>query len=140
MSKVKKHILLIDDDEINNFLSREIINLYMPLTKVDSFTNPEEALEYIREKLKLQQPLPDIILLDINMPLMSGFEVAEEAAPLIAGKSSIVLVMLTSSGSPDDMERARSMKIIKGYVTKPLGTAAVSALLEGAVPTFDGKS
>ena len=70
----KKHILLIDDDEINNFLSREIINMYMPSTKIDSFTNPEEALEYIREKLKLQQPLPDIILLDINMPLMDGWE------------------------------------------------------------------
>lgn len=65
---------MIDDDEINNFLSREIINLYMPLTKVDSFTNPEEALEYIREKLKLLQPLPDFILLDINMPLMDGWE------------------------------------------------------------------
>ena len=74
MSERNKHILLIDDDEINNFLSREIISMYMPFTKIDSFTNPEEALEYIREKLKLQQSLPDIILLDINMPLMDGWE------------------------------------------------------------------
>jgi two-component system, chemotaxis family, chemotaxis protein CheY len=73
MNLPAKHILLVDDSDIENFLSREIITMFMPLAKIDSFNKAEEALGYIHEQLKLHQPLPDIILLDINMPLMDGW-------------------------------------------------------------------
>ncbi|PKO78826.1 MAG: response regulator [Betaproteobacteria bacterium HGW-Betaproteobacteria-15] len=135
--KAFERFVLIDDNEADNVFHEIMIRRTGFTGDILIFMSGPEALEFFRTD---ELSLTTCIFLDINMPLMSGFEVAEEAAPLIAGKSSIVLVMLTSSGSPDDMERARSMKIIKGYVTKPLGTAAVSALLEGEVPTFDGKS
>jgi len=54
------------------------------------------------------------------MPTMKGFEVAQETAPLIAGKPTIILAMLTSSSSPLDQERAASMPVSRGYLTKPL--------------------
>ena len=129
MSKVNKHILLIDDDEINNFLSREIINLYMPLTKVDSFTNPEEALEYIREKLKLQQPLPDIILLDINMPLMDGWEFLKAIDTLEQRNHFTTTVYLyTSSVYHEDKLKAKNYSIVKKLFTKPLTVEAIEEM------------
>ena len=129
MSKVNKHILLIDDDEINNFLSREIINLYMPLTKVDSFTNPEEALEYIREKLKLQQPLPDIILLDINMPLMDGWEFLKAIDTLEQRNHFTTTVYLyTSSVYHEDKLKAKNYSIVKKLFTKPLTAEAIEEM------------
>ena len=129
MSERNKHILLIDDDEINNFLSREIINLYMPLTKVDSFTNPEEALEYIREKLKLQQPLPDIILLDINMPLMDGWEFLKAIDTLEQRNHFTTTVYLyTSSVYHEDTLKAQNYSIVKKLFTKPLTAEAIEEM------------
>ena len=55
------------------------------------------------------------------MPGLDGFEVAEQATPLLANKPAVMLLMLTSSGSPADRERAASLPMIKGYLTKPLG-------------------
>lgn len=129
MSKGKKHILLIDDDEINNFLSREIISMYMPDAKIDSFTNPEEALEYIREKLKLQQPLPDIILLDINMPLMDGWEFLKAIDTLEQRNHFTTTVYLyTSSVYHEDKLKAKNYSIVKKLFTKPLTAEAIEEM------------
>ena len=61
--------------------------------------------------------------------MMDGFEVAEKIAPLIAGKPTVVLVMLTSSGSPADKARALAMPVIQDYVIKPLEVDAVKRLM-----------
>ena len=129
MNERNKHILLIDDDEINNFLSREIIGMYMPLAKIDSFTNPEEALEYIREKLKLQQPLPDIILLDINMPLMDGWEFLKAIDNLEQRNHFHTSVYLyTSSVYHEDKLKAQNYSIVKKLFTKPLTAEAIEEM------------
>lgn len=129
MSKGNKHILLIDDDEINNFLSREIINMYMPDVKIDSFTNPEEAFEYIREKLKLRQPLPDIILLDINMPLMDGWEFLKAIDTLEQRNHFNTTVYLyTSSVYHEDRRKAQRYSIVKNLFIKPLTAEAIEEM------------
>lgn len=60
------------------------------------------------------------VFVDINMPMLDGFEVVAQATPLLEGKTSTVLVMLTSSDAPMDRARAREMPLIKAFVTKPL--------------------
>jgi CheY-like chemotaxis protein len=129
MSEATKHILLIDDDEINNFLSREIISMHLPDAKIDSFTNPEKALEYIREKLKAQQPLPDIILLDINMPLMDGWEFLKAIDQLEQRQHFTTTVYLyTSSVYHEDKLKAKSFSTVKKLFTKPLTAEAIAEI------------
>jgi CheY-like chemotaxis protein len=64
------------------------------------------------------------------MPLMDGFEFASEVTPLIAGRPTVLLMMLTSSDAPQDQQRAREMPVIQGFLTKPLTTQQVRTLLE----------
>jgi CheY-like chemotaxis protein len=129
-----ERFVLIDDNEADNVFHEIMIRRAGFTGEVLVFMSGQEALAFFR---KDELSLPTCIFLDINMPMMSGFEMAELAQPLIADKPSVVLVMLTSSGSPADWDRARSMGIIKGYVTKPMVTATVRSLLEGQVPTFN---
>ncbi len=132
MSQIERFVL-IDDNEADNVFHEIMIRKAGFTGEVRVFMSGAEALAFLRED---DLSRPTCIFLDINMPLMSGFEMAEEAAPLIAGKPSLVLVMLTSSGSPADFERARSMPVIQGFVTKPLTKAMVAELLAGEVPAF----
>jgi len=129
-----ERFVLIDDNEADNVFHEIMIRKAGFTGEVLVFMSGEEALDFFRRD---DLSRPTCIFLDINMPMMSGFDMAEQAAPLIMGKPSLVLVMLTSSGSTADWERARNMDVIQGYVTKPLTKALVGEVLDGAVPTFD---
>lgn len=132
-----ERFVLVDDNEADNVFHEIMIRRAGFAGEVLVFMDGREALEFFRTDPMSQKTC---VFLDINMPMMSGFEVAELAAPLIADKPSIVLVMLTSSSSPADWDRARNSDIIRGYVTKPLLTTTISALLEGQVPSFSRSS
>lgn len=129
-----ERFVLIDDNEADNVFHEIMIRRAGFTGEVLVFMSGLEALEFFRNDDK---KLSTCVFLDINMPMMTGFEVADLAAPLIAGKPSDLLVMLTSSGSPADWDRARRSEVIRGYVTKPLLTTTVSSLLEGQLPTFN---
>lgn len=130
MNEQVKHILLIDDDDINNFLSREIISMYLPNAIIDAFTNPQEALRYIDNKLNTKQSLPDIILLDINMPLMDGWEFLKKIDQLEQRNHFHTNVYLyTSSVYHEDKVKAKSFPIVKKVFVKPLTKEAIQEML-----------
>jgi CheY-like chemotaxis protein len=58
------------------------------------------------------------------MPMMDGFQVAEQLTPVFAGHPTLIVMMLTSSGAQSDRDRAASLKVIHGFITKPLTTEA----------------
>jgi CheY-like chemotaxis protein len=123
-----KRFILIDDNEADNVYHEIMIRRAGFNGEVLVFENGLDALEFFKQDTST---LSTCVFLDINMPLMDGFEVAEKAAPLIKNKPTIILVMLTSSGSPLDRERALSMEQIKGYVTKPLDVPKVKEFIAG---------
>ena len=122
---MKASCIIVEDEPLAADRLVSYISKFPILDLKAQFENGTDALVY------LSANKVDLIFLDINMPLMSGFEMAEQATPLIGDKPSVVLVMLTSSDAPSDRERAASLPIIQGFVTKPLTTAAVRAMLAG---------
>ena len=125
-----ERIILIDDNESDNVYHEIMIKRAGFAGEIVIFESGIEALRFL-ESADLD--IPSYIFLDINMPMMDGFEVAERAAPLLADKRAIIMVMLTSSASPLDRERAGALEIIHGFITKPLTVDALKNLLENPV-------
>ena len=125
-----ERIILIDDNESDNVYHEIMIKRAGFAGEIVIFESGIEALRFL-ESADLD--IPSYIFLDINMPMMDGFEVAERAAPLLADKRAIIMVMLTSSASPMDRERAGALEIIHGFITKPLTVDALKNLLENPV-------
>lgn len=127
MNKQPPHrIILIDDSEADNLFHQIMIRRAGFEGEIQMFENSVEALEFLRADTESK---PTCILLDINMPVLNGFELAEKATPLLKGKPTMVVVMLTSSHSPEDQARAQGIDIIQGYVSKPLTVTLVSQML-----------
>jgi len=112
-----KTCLLIDDNYIDNFVTRRILESGDFAEKVVVIQSATEAIEILRSG----EVRPDVIFLDIRMPMMGGFEFLQEYDKLIIeGKQSIKIFMLSSSLDPTDLKKSSNNKYITSFVHKPL--------------------
>lgn len=108
MTKIK-YIGIVDDDPITVFGIRKMLNSTVECEQIDTYKNGKIAFDDICEKLKHNQTLPEIIFLDINMPIMDGWQFLEAFLNLpIEHKVRINIV--TSSIDPYDVEKWESYK------------------------------
>ena len=121
-----QRFILIDDNEADNVFHEIMIRRAGFAGEILIFECGPDALAFFEQD---GLSVPTCIFLDINMPMMDGFETAELATPMLIDKPSVLLLMLTSSGSPTDRERAATLPVIKGYVTKPLDVPTVQGLM-----------
>jgi CheY-like chemotaxis protein len=129
MSQAYKFVMLIDEDEIDNIINQKIIESNNFSERVMVFQTGTDALDFLRVNAKIAENLPDLIFLDINMPIMDGFQFLEEFEKLespILDKSKII--MLSSSISPRDIDRAASNRFVKKYLNKPLNSRYLQAI------------
>jgi CheY-like chemotaxis protein len=128
-------ILLVDDNEADNVLHKIVLDDANVCNYVKVATDGVNALEYIinagKPGQEAEYPKPDLILLDINMPRMNGFEFLDEYHKLDERlKAKVTIVMLTTSLNPEDKKTATSYTEVKGFETKPLTLEILNELLE----------
>jgi CheY-like chemotaxis protein len=128
-----KHICIIDDDKIYRFTTEKYIEMLKLADSITTFSDGEEALDYFKENALDKDKLPDIILLDVNMPVMDGWDFIEEYSKIKPRPvKNIVLYMVTSSIDERDRKKASSMSVIHDFVVKPIGEKQLVELIKKA--------
>lgn len=124
-------ILLVDDDQIINLVHRKFLEKsgkFGPITITNSAT---KALDVLQAMHETGEPLPRLMLLDIMMPVLNGFQFLEKFSELPATITSEVrIVMLTSSLDPRDKEKSVSSPYVVGFIDKPLDRWKMEQLIE----------
>ena len=122
--------LLVDDDPTTNYLNRKLLERMDFTDHILVAMNGQEALQALDQHCQADsQMCPALLFLDVNMPLMNGFDflTAYQKLPL-AERQAVVIVMLTTSVHPRDMQRLEQLPIA-GFLSKPLTEAKVKQVL-----------
>jgi CheY-like chemotaxis protein len=124
-------ILLIDDDQTTNYLNRKLLEKLDVSDKILVALNGQEAIDLLlTECQEVGGDCPVLILLDVKMPIMNGFEFLEAYTRLsLAQQETIIIVMLTTSLHPQDVKRLEELPIA-GFLSKPLTKEKVGDILQ----------
>jgi len=124
-------LCFIDDDEIYQYTITRSINKHKLAKKVLIFSDGEEAMNFLANNAANNEELPDVIFLDINMPIMDGWHFLEEYTKLKPGiNKSITIYMITSSVDPVDYAHAKRISEISDYIVKPVKPEMLKELIE----------
>ncbi|MBS0029120.1 response regulator [Chitinophaga sp. 22321] len=122
-------IFIVDDDPIHQQIAKIMIERQAISSNIRVYSDAQEVLDYIRENVGNAQVLPDLILLDLNMPIMDGWEFLEEYAEFCDQlPKRIRIFVLTSSIDEKDKERVSAYDFVAGYLTKPLSKEIIAHL------------
>lgn len=120
---------LIDDDEIYIFTTKKLIEKVDFCEEVAVFENGKEAIDAIKFTIKNKNELPDVILLDLNMPIMDGWQFLDEFIR-IKSKKNIKIYIVSSSIDPSDIARANTYNMVSNYIVKPISREKLQEITE----------
>ena len=130
--KKYRTVMLIDDNEIDNLINQKMIEAASVTEHIYTHTGAKSAIEFLKNMEKLEmadQVLPDLIFLDIDMPLMDGFQFLDEFEKLSnVAKKKCKIVMLTTSINPQDFNRSKKYENVRLYLNKPLSHESIMNL------------
>ncbi|MFD2541992.1 response regulator [Lacinutrix gracilariae] len=122
---------IVDDDDIYQFTIKKTIQSLNYAKSVLAFSDGEEALQFMMDNISNEEDLPDIILLDINMPIMDGFQFMDEfikIKPKLSKK--ITIYMASSSVDETDIKKAHQISEISDYIIKPIKQGKIKSIIE----------
>lgn len=129
MKKVER-LFLVDDDHIFLMIMKRMIIQTDAVESVDSFENGSDILEYLKANLSNSDALPDIILLDLNMPIMDGWQFLDayrEIQDQLA--RNIRIYILSSSNFDEDIRKTVEYPMVTEYLVKPLNPEKLTEIL-----------
>ena len=110
-------LMLVDDNEFDQMMYKRIVDRSGVVANLLQFTDPAKALDHLRDPAT---DMPSLVLLDINMPKIDGFEFLDIVTNDLGTRMCPVIVMLTTSLDPRDEERARKHDVVRDFYNKPL--------------------
>ncbi len=122
-------ICIIDDDEIFVIVAKKIMKVAGFSEKVEIYKNGKDAITYFKENADIEENIPDFIFLDLNMPLMDGWEFLQELEKLDLSKQVKVFIF-TSSIDPEDQKRSEEFSIVERFIEKPLTMQKLKLITE----------
>jgi CheY-like chemotaxis protein len=129
MSKKYKRIFVVDDDEVNNFVTEKLLHQFDSDYEIIAYSNPLQAFEVLEKAKTGKANFPDMILLDINMPGMDGFEFLMKMKEY-GLSDKIQVIMYSSSSHQDDQRKAKTYSNVIGYLEKPFSAQAYGRILD----------
>lgn len=113
--------LVIDDSDMDLLVNQTILRTIKFAREIVTRNTGKEAITYLRQIIAdPNDPLPDFILLDINMPIMNGFEFLEQFETIVEAGNKCKIAVITSSEDLEDIQKVSSFKSVVGYLVKPL--------------------
>lgn len=123
--------MLIDDNDTDNFISKRIIELTGFAQRIEIRNSGKSALEYLTENEHNLDNLPDLVFLDINMPIVDGFIFLYEFDKMSEQiRQKCKIVVLSSSDNKRDIDRMLENQNVIKFLTKPLSSEALQVLRE----------
>ena len=125
---------IIDDDQVYQLVMRRTIEQSGAVESILQFYDGEEALNYFREKQDTPEGLPNLILLDINMPFMDGWQFLDEFVkiPFKEGYQRTIFI-ISSSSTSEDINKAKGYSVVSGYHIKPITKEKFEEILQSIV-------
>jgi len=136
MRRVK--ILLIDDDEMNNYFMKRKIGEMGSGSACKAFTSGQLALEYLRKADRQQngRNFPEVIFLDLQMPVMNGFEFLEQyEAAFFSQHPNTKVIAVSKVLRPAERSKMRNYKSVAYYISKESIVGVIKEVLEGGIRT-----
>ncbi|MCM8571071.1 response regulator [Gramella jeungdoensis] len=125
-----KILYVVDDDDIFQFMVKRSIKALDQNIEVITYTDGQEAINGLKKDCKTCH-IPDIILLDINMPIMDGWQFLDFYDQLkYKIDKDISIYIVSSSANPEDIHKAREMNDLSGYITKPMSRNELKNIIE----------
>jgi CheY-like chemotaxis protein len=131
MEKPIDLVMLVDDNDTDNFISKRIIEITKFAKRIEVKNSGKSALEYLEKEQNNPENLPNIIFLDINMPIVDGFVFLfefENFEDIVRNKCKVVI--LSSSDNKRDIEKIVDNDYVVKFITKPLNEQSLRELSE----------
>lgn len=126
---MRKNVLLVDDDAVMNFVNTRTLERMGIANRIHTALNGKEAIDLFNDYYSGKTALPDLVLLDLNMPVMDGFQFIELFQKLkIPQSEHVKIVIVSSSRDSKDIQRARALGI-EHFLLKPVNDEHIRSVL-----------